>query len=91
MAQVASRIPLGDALRRLLAELNPQGVITDLSAKWDGPLDAPEHYRAKGLLSGLSLASHPSAEPKGVGRPGLRNATLQSLADKKKHAINFSI
>ena len=80
MAQVASRIPLGDALRRLLAELKPEGVITELSAKWDGPLDAPEHYRAKGLLSGLSLASKPSTEAKGVGRPGLRNATLQLSA-----------
>ena len=80
MAQVASRIPLGDALQRLLTELKPQGVITDLAARWDGPLDAPEHYRAKGLLSGLSLASRPSAEAKGVGRPGLRNATVQLSA-----------
>jgi len=80
MAQVASRIPLGDALRRLLAELKPEGVITDLSAKWEGPLDAPDHYRAKGLLSGLSLASKPSTDAKGVGRPGLRNATLQLSA-----------
>ncbi|MDP3823926.1 MAG: YhdP family protein [Burkholderiales bacterium] len=80
MAQVASRIPLGDALRRLLDELQPQGVITELAAKWDGPLDAPEHYRVKGVLSGLALASKPSAEPKGVGRPGLRNATLQLSA-----------
>ena len=80
MAQVASRIPLGEALRRLLDELQPQGVITELAAKWDGPLDAPAHYRVKGLLSGLSLASKPSAEPKGVGRPGLRNATLQLSA-----------
>ena len=80
MAQVASRIPLGDALRRLLAELKPEGVITDLSAKWDGPLDAPLHYRAKGALSGLSLASRASPDPRGVGRPGLRNATLQLSA-----------
>ena len=80
MAKVASRIPLGDALRRLLAELKPEGLLTDLSATWDGPLDAPLHYRAKGLLSGLSLASKPSTEAQGVGRPGLRNATLQLSA-----------
>ncbi len=80
MAQVASRIPLGDALRRLLAELKPEGVITELNTKWDGPIDAPLRYRAKGLLSGLSLASKASTEAKGVGRPGLRNATLQLSA-----------
>ena len=77
MAQVASRVPLGAALQRLLAELNPRGVINDLDAHWDGPLDAPLRYRAKGRLTGLSLASHASADPNGVGRPGLRNASLQ--------------
>jgi uncharacterized protein (TIGR02099 family) len=82
MAQVASRIPLGEALRRLLGELKPEGLLTDLNAKWDGPLDAPQHYRAKGSLSGLSLASKASAEAKGVGRPGLRNATLQFSANE---------
>jgi uncharacterized protein (TIGR02099 family) len=76
MAQIASRIPLGDALRKLLAELNPQGAVSDLSASWDGPLDAPGHYRAKAMLSGLSLAARPSSESGGVGRPGLRNATV---------------
>ena len=77
MAQVASRVPLGDALQRLLAELSPRGVVSELDARWDGPLDAPLHYRAKGRLSGLSLASRASTDPNGVGRPGLRNANLQ--------------
>jgi len=77
MAQIGSRVPLGAALRKLLADVNPQGVITDLNARWDGPLDAPLHYRAQGLLSGLSLAAQPSSEPGGVGRPGLRNATVE--------------
>ena len=80
MAQIATRIPLGDALRKLLGELQAHGVISDLSASWDGPLDAPSHYRAKGTLSGLSLAALPSTEPGGVGRPGLRNATIQLSA-----------
>ena len=77
MAQIGSRVPLGVALRKLLTDVNPQGVISDFSARWDGPLDAPAHYRAKGLLSGLSLVAQPSSEPGGVGRPGLRNATIE--------------
>ncbi len=76
MAQVATRVPLGDALRKLLGELQAQGVISDLNAKWDGPHDAPTHYKASGVLDGLSLASLPSSEPGAVGRPGLRNATI---------------
>ena len=77
VAQIATRIPLGDALRRLLAELKPQGVIAGLDAHWEGPLDAPVRYRVAGKLSGLSLASRAATAPGAVGRPGLRNASLQ--------------
>lgn len=77
MAQIASRVPLGDALRQLLAELNPQGAVTGLAASWTGPLDAPSRYQAKAQFTGLSLAARPAAEPHAVGRPGLRNVTLQ--------------
>ena len=82
MAQVASHVPMGTALSRLLTELKPQGLATDLTARWDGPLDAPLHYRAEGLLSGLTLAAQASAEPRGVGRPGLRNASLRLSANE---------
>ncbi len=77
MAQIASRIPLGGALRRLLAELNPRGTVTELDTQWTGPLDAPAHYRAKGTLANLALAARPSDAAGGVGRPGLRGATMQ--------------
>ena len=77
MAQIAARIPLGGALRNLLAELNPKGTVSNLDTRWDGPLDAPRHYSAKAQLSGVTLASRASDQPGGVGRPGLRNATLQ--------------
>ncbi len=82
MAQIAGRLPLGDALRRLLAELNPHGIVTGLAASWSGPLDAPTKYQAKAQFSGLSLAARPSAEAGSVGRPGLRNATLQVSASE---------
>ena len=77
IAQIASRVPLGDALRKLLAELNPKGLVTDLSTRWDGPLDAPAHYRVKGRLGGFSFAARASDAPHGIGRPGLRGATVQ--------------
>ena len=81
MAQIAGRLPLGEALRRLLAELAPQGVVTGLAANWSGPLDAPTRYRAKAQIAGLSLAARPAAQG-GVGRPGLRNATVQVTASE---------
>lgn len=91
MAQIASRIPLGAALRKLLGELQAQGVVTDLNAKWDGPIDAPAHYRAKGRLSGLSLAAHPSSESGGVGRPGLRNAAIELDASEAGGSARIAI
>jgi uncharacterized protein (TIGR02099 family) len=83
MAQVATRVPLGEAVRKLLAELNPQGIVSDLTLHWDGALDAPDKYQVKGQLSGLSLASKPAAEPNTAGRPGLRNATIALNASEK--------
>ncbi|HEY2189243.1 MAG TPA: YhdP family protein, partial [Caldimonas sp.] len=82
IAEVASRVPVGTAVRELLAELRPRGVVTQLKTRWDGPLDAPERYRVKGRLSDLSLAAKPSPEPEGIGRPGLANADLQIEASE---------
>ena len=91
MAQIASRVPFGAALRKLLVEVNPKGMITDLATSWDGPLDAPLRYRAKGTLAGLSLASSPSSEPHGVGRPGLRGATVQLEATEAGGSASIAI
>jgi uncharacterized protein YhdP len=82
MADIATRVPIGSALRRLLADVRPRGVISQLRTGWDGPLDSPERYRVKGQLAGLSLASHPAAEAGAIGRPGLTNASLQLEASE---------
>ncbi len=91
MAQVAGRVPLGEALRRLLAELQPQGIVNGLVASWDGPLDAPTHYRAKAGFSGLALAAKAASEPGAVGRPGLRNASLQVEASEAGGTARLAI
>ena len=84
MAQVATRLPLGAPLRALLAELRPEGVMSGVRAQWRGPLDAPTGYELQAKLDGLSLASHAAPEPQGgVGRPGLRNASVQLTANEK--------
>ncbi|HZV93871.1 MAG TPA: DUF3971 domain-containing protein, partial [Caldimonas sp.] len=82
MAGIASRVPLGAALRNLLADLHPQGIITGLKTRWDGPLDAPVHYHVAGNLSGLSLSAHAAATADAIGRPGLSNATIGLVADE---------
>ena len=77
IAGIAGRVPIGASLRKLLAEVKPQGIVTGLSTRWEGPLDAPDRYRVKGLLSGLSLAPRPGARHDAIGRPGLSQATVR--------------
>jgi uncharacterized protein (TIGR02099 family) len=76
LARLASQLPLGAAVDKLLAELAPSGRLQAVAARWEGPLDAPRRYQLKGQASALSIAAAPSSEPGGIGRPGWRNASL---------------
>jgi len=79
MASIAARVPLGDAVRKGLAELAPRGTVHDLVARWDGPLDAPRQYQARTRIKGLSIAAGPAAQG-GLGRPGWLNADIDLQA-----------
>src|SRR5690606_9344730 len=57
LARLADRLPLADGLRRQLAELAPQGVATQLTGNWSGPVDSPTSYRIKGQFKGLAWAA----------------------------------
>nr|WP_316641601.1 YhdP family protein [uncultured Roseateles sp.] len=83
MAQIGSRLPMGEALRQLLVELQAKGIARDVTAQWEGPLDQPLSYKVKTQLNGLSFASHQPGDPKVAGRPGLRNAQLQLSATER--------
>lgn len=83
-AQIVSRLPVGDAPRALVADMKPAGMLNALEVHWDGPLERPRSYRAKGQLQGLHLAAEETASPSDdpasappTGRPGVRNADLQ--------------
>lgn len=83
LARLASHLPIGQPMRRLLAELSPEGEVTQLSARWDGALDAPQRYQAKARFDGLTIAAAPSPEPGGIGRPGWRNAAVELEATER--------
>jgi uncharacterized protein (TIGR02099 family) len=86
MARIGSRLPLGDALHRLLDTLEPQGLVTSLAGRWDGPLDAPWRYQVKGQAADLSLAAGavpPSGDRDGLGRPGISNANVTFSATER--------
>jgi len=80
MASIASRLPIGEGVRKLLTELAPRGMIHDLVTRWDGPLDAPRQYQVRARMKGLSIAA--AAPTSGVGRPGWSNADIDLQASE---------
>ncbi|RZJ13091.1 MAG: TIGR02099 family protein [Rubrivivax sp.] len=91
MAQIAQRLPLGDRAHQLVAELEPRGVLTALSAQWQGELDAPRAYRVKAQLEGLALAPKASDVEGHFGRPGLRGASLELDASERGGSAKLAI
>jgi len=83
MAQIAERLPVGAAPRALLAELAPQGVLSELSARWDGPLDAPKTYRLKARLDGLQISARPAVAHRHMAIPGLVGASVRVEASER--------
>jgi uncharacterized protein (TIGR02099 family) len=71
LRRLAGHLPLDAASRSLLEAHAPKGLVDQLQASWEGAVDAPRKFQAKGRLSGLELPVHAAS-----GRPGLRGATL---------------
>ncbi len=82
LATLAERLPIGTGLRALLRQLQPEGTVTALDARWDGPLDRPHSWSAKAAVQGMAIAAAASPEPGGIGRPGWRGADLQIDANQ---------
>ena len=80
LAALATRVPLPEASRTLLASLRPTGRVEGLSARWQGPVPPPPAagqtaapaaavtaYQAKGRFVGLALAGQPSGRTSTYG------------------------
>ncbi|MBL8349938.1 MAG: TIGR02099 family protein [Burkholderiaceae bacterium] len=91
LADLGERLPIGAGLHALLARLNPEGTVHALKARWDGPLDAPQHYSASARIVGLAIAAAPSPEPGGIGRPGWHGADLQFSATEAGGRADLSL
>lgn len=81
-AALAERLPLGAGVRKLLADLAPQGQVSGLAASWQGPLDAPQRYQVKAAVKAMSIAAAASA-PNVIGRPGWRGADFEFSASER--------
>ncbi len=87
LAQIANRLPLDRATHELITSFAPKGLMQAIEAHWQGPLDAPTTYAAKGRVVGLSVAAAPdtlaaasgeaaSSAHAAPGRPGVSGADL---------------
>jgi len=88
LAQIASRLPLGDATHDALATYAPRGLVERIDASWQGPLTALSAYQVRGRVSGLQITSQPAATSTAsvgapssaqlpIGTPGVRGAVLE--------------
>ncbi|MDQ3059009.1 MAG: TIGR02099 family protein [Pseudomonadota bacterium] len=78
LAQIASRLPLGQRAQALIASFAPEGLVDVLDARWQGPLDTPTGFAAQGRVSALrlaSLAAPAGSSPDTPGRPGVSGAS----------------
>ena len=90
LAQMAGRLPLDPAVQAQVASWAPRGLLETLDARWQGPVDAPTTFSAKGRVARFGVAAQPAAaaerpvskgratgaERPVPGRPGLSGATL---------------
>ena len=88
LGKVASRLPLGTATHAAIRAYSPKGLVDAVQASWQGPLEAPLRYQAKGRVSRLELAARPEAprptapERPVAGGPGIRGAAIDFDLDQ---------
>lgn len=80
LARIADRLPLDDQMRAAVATYAPKGLVERIQASWQGPLEAPSRFEAKGRVVQLEVAARPSTLGQeatgGSGSPGVRGATI---------------
>ena len=73
LSEIASRLPLDEAVRNAQLRLAPSGLVETLEAAWQGDLSQPRSFSAKGRVTQLALASQPRGT---LGIPGVHGATV---------------
>lgn len=73
MAQIANRMPLNEAVRSQLVQLAPKGLVEQVQGNWQGPIEAPTRFTAKGRVVQLEIAAR--AADAGA-RPGFKGVDV---------------
>lgn len=73
MAQIAQRLPLPQDSRQILQQLAPRGLVEQLQASWQGPVEQPARYSVQGRVTHLEVAAGPTD---GGAWPGIQGADI---------------
>lgn len=90
LGRIAARLPLGATTHAALAAHAPQGLVETVQARWEGPLDAPQKYEARGRASGLAVGAQPAADGS-AGTPGVRGAAVDFDLDQGGGRVKLAI
>ncbi len=80
IVKIVELLPLDAALRKVLADLDPRGVVNDFSIKWKGDFEKPVGYAVRGRFSNLSLNAYQKI-------PGFFNLTGSVDATEKGGSV----
>lgn len=83
MRRLALALPLPTVAQKWLADYQPEGVMSQLDARWTGALAAPRTYRVGASVSGFSMAAGAIPDGARSGRPGWRNANVTIDANER--------
>src|SRR5690606_25048245 len=61
LSRIAERLPLSREVHDQLRRYSPRGMVERIAARWQGPLDAPLSYEARGSVRKLTLAATAAA------------------------------
>ncbi|MBH9551712.1 YhdP family protein [Inhella gelatinilytica] len=91
LADLAGRLPVGEALQHALQARQPQGHVQQIVAQWKGSLDAPQQWRVDATAEGLAWAGLQPAAEHQLGQPGLRGAALTVNASEQGGQAQISV
>ncbi len=76
LSRIAERLPFSSDVHAQLRRYAPRGLVERIVARWQGPLEAPQSYEARGRVSALALsaAADGAETPVAAGQapPGVR-------------------
>ncbi len=88
LASIAGRLPFSVAVRKLLTDHQPKGLVRNLTFQWQGPINAMQRYDVASNFENLSVQAQTA--PSGVGQPGFSNLSGSIKATQTGGSIKLA-